>query len=179
MRASSRRALWQPCEKVRRASRHVSGIWSSPTVRTPVAPHQHSCQSWPIGTQRKWASNVNKHRNSARAKKSPKSMATAKRWNTRNLLSSRFHRQVVEGTRWTGEWLSGRETLLMHAYALGIEETRYFTSFVSSLEHRVSFLWKFLNWRCPGQLNKLFLSPAIKTDYKNEFGTEFVFCIRC
>ena len=77
--------------------------WNSTSV-PPVAPRQQSCQVWPIGMEWKCVLNVNKHRNSTRKTNFPQANETpVKRWNTRKLLSSRFHRKVTVGAR-SKEW---------------------------------------------------------------------------
>ena len=155
--------------------------WNSTSV-PPVAPRWQSCQFWPIAMERKYVSNVNKDRNSKWKINFPRANETAvKRWNTRKLLSSRFHRKVTGGVRSKEEHSKSGKPSLAPASALGIGTTGYFVSFVAYLELRILFLQKCLKQRCLEQLNKLRLSPATKTDYKltGINWTEFVCCIRC
>ena len=109
----------------------------------PVAPCQQSCQFWPISMEWKCALNVNKYRNSAKKINFSWVNETAvKRWNTRKLLSSRFHRQVIEGARSKDEHSKSGKPPLAPALALGIETTGCFVSLVAYLEFRILFLQK-------------------------------------
>ena len=81
---------------------------------------------------------------------SPESMAAARRWNTRKLLSSCFCRQVFEGARPKDEHSKSGKPPLMSASALGIKKTRfYFVSFVAYLEFRILFFWKCFEMKMP------------------------------
>ena len=116
--------------------------WNSTSV-PPVAPRWQSCQFWPIGMEQKHASNVKKDRNSKRKINFPHANETAvKRWNTRKLLSSCFHRKVTGGARSKEEHSKSGKPSLAPASALGIGTTGYFVSFVAHLELRILFLQK-------------------------------------
>ena len=134
----------------RRACSHVSGIGIPHTVPPPLIDRAVS-----FGQS---ARSRNEHQMYIKHMKdkfcmieqSPESMAAARRWNTRKLLSSCFCRQVFEGARPKDEHSKSGKPPLMPASALGIEKTRfYFVSFVAYLEFRILFCWKCFEMKMP------------------------------
>ena len=152
---------------------------------TPVPPRQQCCQFWPISTEWKWASNACKQTKKQcmkgkfpTNKGSPESTATGKRWNAKKLSSSHFRRQFVKGARSKDERSKGgKPPLVPTPQPSALRQQQILQTLWRTLNSQYSYSKSVLKQRCPGQLNKLNLSPDINK-LTGIHQTEFIYWIK-